>query len=368
MIVNRLQFLDKMKMVFPFIDAKSSLQNCGHECFLFQNGWLSAFNNYTSISIRLSDSFDIDCMVIDAKILKQLFEKMTGEEVTLEYEDFELKVKCGRMQSRIKCIVFDNQDYPYNINNAVDNIHQAINEIEWKNLPDNFFQAISFCTIPDNRNSLAGIYVEEDSMYDWAGHACTWFKLSASMDTVYLPDDRVKSLLKIVGIKKYFTDKSWIYFSTEDNNLIFSIRQITEYNFSSSGIKHAVDLFAKSEGDIFSGFLPDTFSEVLERAFLFTEEKGKMFVIKLNFGEKGITVKAKKNNMEFNESVEWKGGEIKSFEPFECAADMTSLLFGLREKLIFNIFKKDNDANDGTMVFTDNQGKMFCFVQPKLIK
>lgn len=353
MTVKRLQFLELLKMVFLITDTKGTgLQ--GFDCFLFSGGYLSAYNNYSSISVKLPDSFDIDYMAINAKSLKSIFEKMQGDEITLTFKDDVLKIKDGTMIVKIQATLFNDDSNKYDINHMVETLNVGRESGAWEVLPEDFLSACAFCVIPNDRNQMTGIYVEGHDVFNSVACSLLWFKLNEEgegMSSFYIPDDKVKDLLKIEFLKNYFVEKDkWVHFCSDNEKIYFSIRLITDYTFNKEGRVKLRDKYLHGKS-IFSGFLPGDFKGVVDRALIFIEKYNNKLPVKLTFDEKGVTVNAKKNKCEFEEYVAWQG-KLKSFTPFSLWVNITDLISGLRESLLLSVFER--------VTITDGRGKEVC--------
>jgi hypothetical protein len=359
MIVDRISFDEILKKCFPIVEQKSSLYNANFDCFLFKDGFIHAYNNYMSISVKLLDDFDIDYMLINAKILKGVFDKMKGKEIELLFLDNELKIKDGNMTAKTQSVIA--VENGYDIDSSVKILNDILKKAKWKKIPDNFFQALNFCLVPSSCVSSTfqlGVGVEEDDMFDAAGTSMSWFRLTEKMDSFFLSEDGVKNILKIEGLKRYFVSENWVHFCSDDGGVFFNVRLI-DYKLPIQGCFRIRDEHLE-KGNVFNGFLPETLNEVLDRALLFIEKTGNLFSVKIKFDKNGLTVNAKKGSNEFEEFLSWED-EIEPFEEFSFFVNVKLLQFGLRERLMFSFCDRSEIKRNNKLSFTNHIDRLYCF-------
>jgi hypothetical protein len=356
MIVNRVNFNEILKKCFPVVEQKSGLYNANFDCFLFKDGFVHAYNNYMSISVKLSDDFDIDYMLINAKELKGIFDRMKGNDIVLLYEDDTLIIKDGKMNVKLSGTVSDDNNYC--IDGGVKELKNVLKGVEWKAIPDNFFQALNFSFISSSivmESYKAGVNISGCDVYSAAGNCMSWFKLNSEMDAFFITENCIKNIMKIEGLKKYCVSEDWAHFSTDDGKIVFSSRLI-DYKFPLVDCERVKNSHFK-KGAFFNAFLPGNLEGILDRALLFIEKYNDIFKVDLCFSSNGLTVSAKKNRGEFEEFVEWEG-KMGSFEDFFVSVNLDLLKFGLREKLTFS-FLKNGGGKEAT--FTNLNDRLFAF-------
>jgi hypothetical protein len=354
-IVNRKEFCEILKKCYLGVMKTNVV--CNYGCFLFMEGFVYSFDSYSCVAVKLPEGFDVDFMIVEAKLLKQLFEKMTGDEISLEYRDFILTVKDKGMKTKLNCSCLDFGIC--GIEKQIDIVFEPIKEDSWIQLPSNFIEGLKYCNIPDNNKMFAGIYVDGTDMFDNAGTHLSWFKLDKAMDEFFILDYKIKELIEAKNLKEYKVNGQWVYFRTEDQTTI--CLRLSDYDFSKDKelCRNLKNSFFK-KGELFFGCLPSNLINILQRTLLFVEKDGNDCVVKLRFTEKGLTIMANNNvqGNKFMEDISWNR-EIKLSDDFDIQVSYKRLVFALRDDLPISISKfKDSvcvvssDFTDRFFIFT----------------
>lgn len=99
--VNRQEFVDVLKKVFPAVGPKEN--DVQATCFIFREGFVYTYNDdiFMSMPLPTEDFGDLGCFAIQAKEFLVFLNKMNDETISVEGEEGKLIVKGRRLKAEI---------------------------------------------------------------------------------------------------------------------------------------------------------------------------------------------------------------------------------------------------------------------------
>lgn len=273
MKIKRKDLVDVMARVKPGLSSKEIIEQSSH--FIFDGDTIRTNNDRVTITEQF------ECPIQGAVQADQLYaflNKLTEEEIHVEYDDGLLEIKAGKTKAEIR--VDEEIKLP-----SID-----LSKLKrWNKLPEDFNQAMSFCSFSASKNmivpALTCLYIKDDLMLSCDNFRATKWKMKSKVkDSFLLPADSASDLFKY-SPGKYILDNGWIHFSVNDGKTIFSCRTIGgQYP---EVILDYFDIKGKSV------FLPDGFEKIIERVSVFCQEDfEKDYAIELKFNKGAVTVYA----------------------------------------------------------------------------
>lgn len=254
MEVNRLELLGALEKVKPGLAGKELIEQS--TSFAFINGRVVSYND----EISISHPVDIkETGAVKAQSLYSFLNKVNKEEITVLWEENELRIKAGRARAGL---VFEKE------------IKLPLEEIEeittWQDLPKGFVEALEFC-LPTcskdmSRIILTCIYIDKRNVISSDSFQISKYKLAKKFPTkpILLPASAAVDLIKY-DIKQIAVGDSWLHFRTEDGTIFSSRTFQEEYP--------EVDHFFDVEGVEIT--FPKTALQILERAQVFAKSEFK---------------------------------------------------------------------------------------------
>jgi DNA polymerase III sliding clamp (beta) subunit (PCNA family) len=255
MKTNREELLKNLELLRPGLAQKEIIEQS--TCFVFHEGRALTYND----EIAVSHDIDIELEgAVKAKEMLALLGKLKDEEVEMTVKGAELIVKGKRAEAGI---TMENE-----ILLPVDDI--SIPE-KFKKLPKGFAEAVAFCVFSAGKDltrpALTCIHMTELIVESSDGHRITRYGLEEGgagfKKPVLLPADAAAQLAGF-NLEKYALDKSWIHFKTTKGTVISC--RIVEGDFPHDMITQYLEIEGPQIG------FPDSLSEMLDRAGVFTAE------------------------------------------------------------------------------------------------
>lgn len=252
--MNRAGLLKAMKAVMPGV-AKGEAIIPGADSFVFKGDIIQSYNDHLSITYPFDSGIHGSVKAIE---MYKILEKMSGNEVIMERAENSIKITDGKTNLSMRIIEIETE----NLIQAL-----ALEELGWKQLPENFPLAMRLCLQSVSRNvtlgPMVGIRIEGDEAISSDNFRATIFKLSEPMDSFTIPGTAVSDLLKLENLEQYAVTESWAHFMNQEG-AIFSSRLIwTEYPYESLR-----NMFPEVEEDEYH--LPKGLEKVLGRVGVVT--------------------------------------------------------------------------------------------------
>lgn len=320
-----------IERVMPAVDTSEGIEQSN--CVAFRNDLIWAYND--ELCICHKSPFNIEGAV-RAKDLYQLMKSLEGQGVRIREGEGELLVKWGSGKTKISV---------QNISLPIDKIGVE-NEEDWKELPDDFSEAVSFvsfCTSTDRDHPLLTcIHVSENKVLTSDNFRVCRHDLSGEIDDILnIPVLSAEHIAKYTPVQ-YHVGDNWIYFRNDEGS-VMAARQL-------QGKYPPVEKII--EDDYPARFsIPGNFIDVLKRASIFVEDTSKQEQeVHFTVSSGNMLIKAQNPYGQFEENMDVEyGGDEFSFT--------TSPAF-LREA---SAMIEDVQVGEDTMLF---EGQDFLHVVP----
>lgn len=212
MKINRKELLDVLKKIKPGIASKDSIEQATH--FIFNKKSVLTYNDQISISHPFKS--DLSCTV-PAKEFYEILSKIEDEEIDFSIQEEKIQFKTKRAKLELS------------IHIQIDKSIIVEPGKEWKKLPKNFIDGISFCSFSAAKENthpvLTAIYISGNEIISSDNFRISQYFLQSKISDVLLFNASiVKELIKF-PVHQYSTSDAWIFFKTEEN-VIFACRKI----------------------------------------------------------------------------------------------------------------------------------------------
>jgi len=331
MEIQKELLVSAMKKALPGIDAGSSVI-IGADTFIFTNGNIYTYNNDIGVTVHLDATIKDLTGSVRAMELYALLNKLKEQVLKIQVLEDRWILKSGN--ARIEIMYINSDVYNY-----ISKLFEE--ELEWKAVPEAFFELAKLGIFQGNTSTLSGICVKDNMMMSTDEQRIQFSTFEPSMESSFwISDSSMKELLKMDGIKEYALAKnqSWIHFRTSDD-VIFSCKLLQQEAYPFAKIKKIVDGHVLEDGDV-SGVLPSILQEVVEKASVFSINVESFAVVKLTFSSDGIEVYAERSAGNYSEKVPWEVKPSKKFEAVLINVDSNMIMNGLKQYKNFFIKTK----------------------------
>lgn len=245
MKVNRKELIRVLSLIKPGLARQELLEQTTH--FIFDRNKIRTYND----RIMVEYPFEIDGIgAVKAKEFFELLQKLSDEELDINFSDREILIEGKEVKAGIKI------EKEIKIPEIGDKPERG----EWKELPNNFVEAISSCIFSASKDMttpvLCCLYINDNLVISCDNFRATKVEMSSNVNHFFLLSGESAFCLKNYDIKYYIIGSNWLFFKTLDD-LIFSCRIV-------SGKYPDIFPFFKVRGQEIC--LPEGFCEVLGRA------------------------------------------------------------------------------------------------------
>lgn len=246
--------------VIKVLDSISPILSEDYDIIHFNPTSIYAESNMIGISCNLDFGFKASVRGIE---LIKLLKKMSGDEVEFKLTDKTLSVKGGGLAAKFK--KYDKEKTP-----------PDFTELEFKEVPDNFLEAIIAClpsvSDKDIQGILTGLHIDNALMYGCNNVSVTEYEIPDMDATFTLPKQTASLLTKFNPKYYHITDNKVIFANEDKTSYLWSVLMAGAYP-----VENMVKLLSK-EGDVFS--LPE---EIGKRAdivslFAYDAQDGSSFI------------------------------------------------------------------------------------------
>lgn len=276
--VNKADIIDAMKVCSPGVSkGKSPIK--GADTFTFKDGIVYSFNDDISVSVP------IPCQKLNGSVKAEealkLFTKLRTHEVEISVRENYWKIKSGNTEARLKL-------YSENCLDRIESLD--IDNLDMHEIPYNFSQALSTCSLLKNKSKLEGIAISGGMMFSSDFERMSFYQLATAMPEFWIGEIACKSLTKLRDITHYAITSRWAHFKTSDN-AYFSVRLIpcVIYPFieMTEIYKEHRDLYGV---DASLNDFPADMKGAVERVAAITDTYETQPLIELTFDSDGITL------------------------------------------------------------------------------
>jgi hypothetical protein len=251
-----------------------------------------------------------------------LISKLPEEEFDLEPKKDVWVISCGRIKAEMKLLSGSVMD---KVNN--------IKVTEWKDLPEDFYDALKCCKMGCNGTPLAGIFVQGKDMFSTDNKRIHHFVMKTPMDYFWVSDPSITELIKLGNIKKYNSEDQWLNFQTE-NQIRFSIRKMMADRYPYKKLLTILEKHEKDPEDL-DLTLPNTVFESLERAFVLSGKTEDYFPICIHLHNDYIKIISEKMSGKYEEKLDWENKE--DFPTIVMNVDYNHIKNALQRSLEFYV-------------------------------
>jgi len=338
MTFDKTQLLSVLKKALPGIDDKFPLIQ-GADSFTFCNNNVHTFNDNISIACK----FESDLVgSVKAKEFYNIINKFPEKEIKIIVADSSWLLKCGSIKAEFALIDTQIMDY-------IDKITPK--EDDWHKIPNNFMDCIKYAYIGGNNSQLSGICIKDFVITSTDEMRVNWYKLTAPMDYMWIPNAFVKQLLGISDVAEYNNGDSWIHFRNNDG-VLFSCKKL--------GGKYPIDTITSlikkhdQSNDDVTGEFPSELAKAIDRASSFSIDMESYKTIKLEFSNKNLIVSAERTSGNYSEKVEWTKEIEKEFDPVTIYIDYNMIMSGLDFYTSFYLKESEVQGSKTTKVILGN--------------
>ena len=251
--VNREEFLHQLEMVQPGLSTRDMMEH--GNCFIFQDNKVITFNDEIHCSANIKET-SINGAV-QAKPLLELLRKMTEELIEIDFTDSEVRItgqggnrKAGIRLEKEVSLQLEGMETPD----------------KWKDLPENFNEAISIVYQSAGRDSnkfqLTCVHIHPRWIEATDNFQVHRFKIKMGIDEPLLVSkDSIKHVSPL-GVTKFGLTDAWIHFKAPSGLTISCRRYSEDYPDTTP--------FFDFSGDKMS--LPKGLKDAAEKAEIFSSE------------------------------------------------------------------------------------------------
>lgn len=223
MKIKRDELIKTLTTARMAVAGSDHLEQLGH--FIFGGENLITFNN--RILIYYPFETDFQCSIRSELFYRQL-DKFDSQDIEISLNKGTLEIKGKDAKEIAKIAVTLNKDSE--IFKTIDSIRNEQLQAEYTTVPEDFIEAIDFCSYSASKNAADGtlccICINQDKVIACDNYRVTRFKLSESMsDKDILLDARIANEIKHFKMTEFAIGENWLHFKNKQG-VVFSARQI----------------------------------------------------------------------------------------------------------------------------------------------
>jgi len=223
----------------------------GHRNLLFKDGYVYAWSSALSVSAKQPAGCDLNG-IVDGVALSLFLSRLVREDVEITSEEGRWHFTAGAAEA----------DMATKTDEQLERSIAKRNEmgLEWKTLPENFYECLSICDIPNNMYVKAGVFIKDSLMVSTDNKRVNRATLKGKFDSAVLMAPYSVSEILRLGLKftEYAVTDRWVNFRTTAEGtelLTFSCNRLgdeTNYPYDKY-----VGLISKAmEGTLVNGKFP----------------------------------------------------------------------------------------------------------------
>lgn len=333
MQVKKVEILSAMRKALPGVEKNSSIIE-GADSFVFANNAIHSYNDNISVSVPFPHELSGSVKSLD---FFKLISKISTEEITLEEKEGQIKIGAGTVEAEM------NKQAENTLTNYISSLN--IQELTWKTIPTNFFEAIRLCKISCNRSTHRGIFVQENIMASTDTSRINSHKLEEEMDRFLIDDPSIVELLKISNLEQYSVTSVWVHFKSKEG-IIFSCKRKDDTTYPIRQIMNVIEIHRKQDSD-FENELPKGLCEVVDRVSTLSMEFNGISAVEMNLSKESIELKAERSAGKIKEKIKLDRPFIEDIT-LNILVDPIFLVEASRKITKFFIRKNGNNC---TLVF-----------------
>jgi hypothetical protein len=343
MKIKRKELLEALKKCMPGIEAGNAILE-GADTFVFSEGWIHSYNDSISISVPI-DMEDVLEGAVRGKEFFNILSKLPENELKFHAGEKGWTIRSGA--AKIQMSLMENL-----LNARIQGLH--LGKAKWKDLPDNFSEAMNCCKIACNRSPLSGIMVSENHMTSTDNIRLNWFEFDVEMDPFWISDKAAGELMKFPDIKRYAASDSWIHFQA-DNGACFSCKRLMEGKYPIITSKKIMESHKQLDEDL-SNELPKGLFPAIERAATLSMDIGEHDAIRLTIYPDHLFCYSERSSGKYEEKLKWEEKFSDDFDPVEFHVDPSMIQYALKRspKFFLKQITKDEKTITRLIFFNDH--------------
>lgn len=315
--VNRKELASVLKLLLPGTEKVSNYLE-GTDSFIFTEDTIYTFN--TDVIVSVENTFPI-VGVYHAQTLFKSVNKLKGDVIKVEQNDKELILKAGRATISI---VQGREEVLSKITKHMDNI-------TYKDVPQDFMEALSLCLLAKNRHPLRGVYCDGEVLLSTDMARISMATLAEELDVFYVDDSNIEVLVNFPTVNKIAIVDDFLHFLTEEGVKV-SVKQKIMSNYPSQKLRKY--LVAATEQEIVWNTVPENIKSAIESAAIFSMNDEKEMVVEFIVDKDELEIRSKIRSGGFAEKM---GLEHSVGRRIETIVDLKFLKEIAKEKLDFAI-------------------------------
>ena len=334
--IEQEKLLAALKKVLPGIDAGTTVVT-GATQVLFTGKAVCSYNGTTSVTTPL-DTQDL-AFSVKGMDLYNLLSKFNEQNVDLEISGNKLKLKSGR--TRASLTTLDGTSLQANVDAL------ALNEVEFKPLPDTFVTGLAMCKFNNPKKELDGMavgdYKDASAIFATDTNRICIYELPEKMDDFWIGSSAINNITKLGTPKAYCVSGAWLHVKY-DEDTVLSVTRVsgTKFKYPVPQCTANMEVALKSE-PILEGTLPENIKDVVARVSVLAScVNNTSNIVKMSFNAEGIELYAENNDGSATESVSWGTAPEGEFPPTDIWVDKAFLLEATNTLIRFSLSKVGN--------------------------
>lgn len=326
---------EKMNLLKP-VFSKNDLSGFGEYVFL-RKGKIYGLSGNVKIFVNYPELENEDLIILPNQELNNFINKVKTDEIEFKNDKDSITIVSGKTKAQfVKLDLFS------------DEVSEDIEcNTKYRKIPEGFFEAIKLCLFSVLRNGnsvLSNIYVKDYYIVSSDNYRISLYEMKDKIEIeMLLPADSVKEILKYSDISKYGIDGSYIYFTNEEENLM--------YGFS-LGFGEYHDFY-----DYFSDIEENNIKIDLNSDILWNNDIVSVFTDNEADYEKAIKVEIKDKNIKF--TGENKKGIIESESKIDIDQDIKFIINPVFLSQVSKICKTMLIKDELAIFVSDNYKHLF---------
>lgn len=246
-VISRNKLIDVLKKIKPGLANNEIIEQSTH--FIFEKDFIRTYNDNVAISQKMKIGLK---GAVKAVEFYNLLSKMTDDELEIKQTKDAFIITGKRIKASIKIdsdIKIQSVEVP------------GINAKAWKNLPENFEEAIKLGLFSVSKNmnvpEFTCLWATEKNMFSCDGYRGTKQTMNSSFSEDFLLPAIAAKDLKEYSVQKVLQTKGWLHFTNKEKT-VFSCRTYAERTYPST-----IRDFFKVKGTKIN--LPEDFGDVVGR-------------------------------------------------------------------------------------------------------
>ena len=298
MQISKTDLIQALTRVLPGVEkGNPSLE--GTDTVIFSGHAVHTFNNSIAVTTKLPDAVEGITAAFKALPFFKLIKSLTGDTITITEMEKGYVVASEDSEAELPKLEATVEAYIETM--------QAM-ELEYKQLPDDFRDALVLCHMPNNKENLTrGVVVDANTMVSTDRQRFNLYPFESAIASFRLDLPIVAELVKLDGFKEMAISSAWVHFRMEDGGIV-CVKRMDHTSFPMAPAKMSEMLNTlKARPAIFNGTLPAGLQSAISSASIFGEGQnttsGVVALVSLDFKKDKIIVKGESGVGRLRKSV-----------------------------------------------------------------